>query len=352
MDETNPTQPLHEESNIKKGDEITHQIDKYHAGIFCIKIIEKNVNCVSQNNIFAQITIKNNIHKQNFDYIFTRGENGTAFDYDYLVAWEGDNIKQPILIDDIKLYNSEKDIRLCCSQVQTGLSQVGLLELNVSNKTNDRLFENIKIELNTLVKNNDDEKEVTTQEWTHPHGIFNQFYSLFNDYNADIIKNVSIENLTPDNDLIDEENVYIHIKSLDAGDSIKILLPFRSTIEKEVYLQFLLFENPQKIYDINDCPYALSNPNQKTDVQLTVIDSMLTQLDIDGNTDLLNLNDTYSCPTECYTTTETSDLYSGGITYTITNIDTGNFENINTSTVIENSNEISEVINKFSFLCL
>lgn len=340
VDETNVTHTPHDVTNIKKGDEITHQIDKYYAGTFYIKVFETNVNCVSQNNIFAQITVKNTIHKQNFDYLFTRGENGTAFDYDYLVAWEGDNIKKPIVIDDMTLYNSDKDIRLCCAPTQTGLSQVGLLALNVTNKTENRLFEHIKIELNALVKNDDDEKEVTTHEWTSLNGIFNQFYALFNDYNKDIIKNVSIENLTPDNDLIGEENVYIHIQSLDAGDTITILLPFKATIEKEVYLQFLLFEEPQKRYNPGDCLTAPDTSDQPTDVCLTVVDSMLTQLDISGCTDLLKLNDTYVCPTECYTTTETSDLYSGGVTYTITNIDTGEFSNLHAQTVIENSNEL------------
>ncbi|MBR1611290.1 MAG: hypothetical protein IJ672_07415, partial [Methanobrevibacter sp.] len=90
-DETNPTITT-SYNDVAKGDIINYQIDKYYAGEYYISIQDTN-QC---NSSYRDKIIINSYHKQNYDYLFTRGEDGTAFDFDYLVAWEGDNIKEPL----------------------------------------------------------------------------------------------------------------------------------------------------------------------------------------------------------------------------------------------------------------
>ncbi len=343
-DETQPSESIiiSPQNGIKKGDIIEHTIDKYYAGEYYITVSDPSP--CSGAPTKAKITI-NSSHKQNYDFLFTRGEKGSAFDFDYLVAWEGDNIKEPLLIDSISLQHSIDDIKICSDPVQSGLSQIGLIKLNVKNKTNEDI-EGIEIELNTLIDGNNG-KEVTTSEWTEPDGIFNQFYTLFSEYNITLSNNVQVLNLTPDNDLVDEENVYLFINKIEALDTITIYLPFRSTVEKTVYLQYLLFETPLKIHSIANCNGLNTSNDLPTDIEINICDSMLTKLEINGNTDLLVLDQSYACPDECYTTKEVNELYepigdnqSGGITYKITNIDTNDFDAQSSTTEIINSNEL------------
>lgn len=342
LDETSLTGEVTYWTNVKKGDYYKdsknedYKIDLYYSGEYFIQVVENRESCVGAPSI-AQVSI-DSTHKQNYDYLFTKGSDATTFDFDYLVAWEGDNIKTPINTSDIILKHSIDDVRICSKSVDVGLSQIGLAELKVTNKTEDDDFEHVKIELNTLIKNDNDAYEVTTDEWVSPQGIFNNFYNLFYEFNLN--DNVTVENLTPDNDLIDEENVYLHIKSIPAGDTITIYLPYRSTIEKTVYLQYLLLEQTMDIYPIESCDVPTANTT--TNITLSVTDSMQTQLTIDGNVDLLNLDDNYECPEECYSTIdpESGEIASGGITYTITNVDTNDFGNQVIQTEIINDNEL------------
>ena len=340
-DETQPTKTSTFLNNVAKNQEIEYTIDKYYSGDFKFILQDTNT-CKGKNNIF-NINIESN-HKQNYDYLFTRAQDGTTFDFDYLVAWEGDNIKEPILIDSIDLKHSKNDIRICSNPSQTGLSQIGTIDLKVTNKT-DSVIQNIPLELNVLKENDDNIKEVTTEEWTSVDGIFNQFYQLFFDYNENIKDTIDILNLTPDNDLVDEENVFLFIKQIEANNTISIKLPFRSTSEKTVFLQYLFFEDPLPINSILNC--SSEENDSSTDIQIDVYDSMLTDLEIIGNTDLLSIDHRYPCPDECYTTVNTdengiydSNLLTGGITYKITNIDSGDFENQSCQTQIVNDNEL------------
>lgn len=326
FDETRPFAGNIIKENIAKNQIIEHTIDKFYAGEYYITVTDNNI--CSNGETKAKITIDGS-HKQNYDYLFVRGEDGTAFDYDYLVAWEGDDLKEPLNIESIDFSQSINDIRICCSPAQTGLSQIGLMELRIKNKS-ENTIKGIEIELNTLIRNEDNELEVTTNEWTDSDGIFNQFYNLFYEYNHIVNQNIQILNLTPDNDLVDEENVYIKINEIDSMDVIVLYLPFRSVVEKTVYLQYLLCELPMKINSIENCNSLTDEDTEM--VEINVYDSMLTQLDIDGDLDLLTLDDSYDCPMECYTTKE------NGITYTITNIDTNDFENQTSRTKIINDN--------------
>lgn len=341
---SNETKPsyVQEVSDVEKGFVIAHKIDKYYAGEFYVTI--KDNNPCSKIQAKSKITIESS-HKQNFDYIITKGEKGAAFDFDYLVAWEGDNNKTPIEIDSIELYDSSDSINICSNDVKSNISEIGTIQLNVRNKTN-KTIEGVEIELNTLIANESGDLEVTTSEWTNEDGIFKQFYSLFQDYNQSIINNVQILNLTPDNDFIDEENVYLLINKIDPQDTIKILLPFKSVQEKTVYLQYLMYEDVLKIHDIGQCASNVDTAT-KNMIKIDVQDLMLTNLEIIGNNDLLVLDPAFECPTECYTTKDVNDEgipvadpKTGGITYKITNIDSYTFQNQIVQTQIINSNEL------------
>lgn len=335
FDETRPG-TITTKNNVKKGDLISYQINKYYAGEFYINL-KDNSPC-SQATEREKIIIEGT-HKQNFDYLFTRAENGTGFDFDYLVAWEGDNIKEPLVIQNIELYDSSNMLRICSDSTKSNLSAIGLVPLHIKNTSSDEI-QGIEIELNVLTRDDNNKLEVTTGEWTNPDGIFNQFYNLFYEYNIENQNNIEILNLTPDGDLVDEENVYLFIHKIDPNDTIKIELPFRSVSEKQVFLQYLLFEEPLKINSIDQCN-SDSTPSSDM-IEINVQDLMLTDLEIIGNTDLLTLDKTYLCPDECYSTKEnTADPKSGGITYRITNVDTNDFDTQVLQTQILNSNELT-----------
>lgn len=338
------TQPNKENSfllNFAKNESKTWNIDKYYSGEFTLTLKDPSA-CSKDNAGVFDINIESN-HVQNYDYLFTRGQDGTTFDFDYLVAWEGDNIKEPLVVDSVELKNSQDSLLFCCDDSQAGLSEINTIRLRIKNKT-EEVLENVKFELNVLKINDNDEKEVTTEEWVNPDGIFNQFYSLFYEYNIGQETNLEVNNLTPDNDLVDEENVYIKVKKIEPSDSIEISLPYRSTVEKTIYLQYLLFEEPVEINSFGNCE-AIGE--ERNDIRIDVYDSMLTDLSIEGNTDLLILDPRFDCPTECYTTVDTDengvpvdDINTGGITYKITNIDTNNFLTQSSVTKIVNSEEL------------
>ena len=330
--ETNEATGPIELVNVKKGIANQVSINTYYSGDFLLTIQDIITGCPMQEPLKYKITI-NSTHKQHYDYLFTRATDGTPPEFEYLVAWEGDKLKGPTTVSDVNLFNSSDNIIFCSESKTIGLSEVGYLKFNVTNK-NSTSIENLSIELNTLVENDNGVKEVTTTEWTSPSGIFNQFYDLFYMKNQELGENVEVRNLSPDNDLIDEENVYLFIHKIDPQDTVSINIPFRSTIEKTVYLQYLLLEEPHPIRPMGQC----NNASATTDdmIQIDIIDSMLTQLDIFGETDLLSLDTSFECPDECYTTKTSGDVQSGGITYRITNIDTNDFSNETLSTVIYN----------------
>ena len=319
-------------SNVQKGVAKEISVNTYYSGDFLLTIQDSTTGCPMQEPLKYKVTV-NLTHKQHYDYLFTRVFDGTPINFDYLVAWEGDKLKGPTTVSDVNLFNSSDNIIVCSESKTAGLSEVGVFRLNITNKNNTPV-ENLSIEFNTLIENDNGQKEVTTTEWTSPGGIFNQFYDLFYMKNHVLGDNIQIRNLTPDNDLIDEENVYLFIKKLDAQDTISVYIPFRSSIEKTVYLQFLLLEEVHPIRPIGQCE---NSDAQTTDmIQIDVIDSMLTQLDIFGETDLLSLDNSFQCPDECYTTKTSADAQSGGITYRITNIDTNDFQNESVLTEIHN----------------
>lgn len=306
------------------GASTTFDVGTYYPGEYEIKIQDKESTCADTPEVFkVNITPK---HKQYFDEIFVRGEDSTAFNYDYLVALEGDSITEPLYVNTVTLGASYKDIKICADKNNnntiTGLTQINTVNLTVTNTSNNDI-ENLFLELNTLIKDDDDLLQVTSNEWLESDGIFYNFKENFDTFNKNFNGLVSIKNLTSDDDNVDEEDVYIHIDTLKAQSSIDIKIPYGCAIEKEVWLQILLFGQPLALYEQGHC----SDDTKLFDlIHLQVYDSILTDMSITGESDLFSTDTLDRCPNECFRTS---------MTYNIKNIDTTTLEEIGT-TIIRN----------------
>ena len=162
------------------------------------------------------------------------------------------------------------------------------------------------------------------------------FENNFNMYNNDILDNISLENLSPDIDMEEEENVYIHIKELEFNDSMVINIPFSCKSPKTLYCQPIILGEPMKVY-----PFLSCNGTPFDYIKLNTYDSIQTDMEIIGETDLLQPNVDCNiltgvaesqCPNECFNTKldqtqpwiSEDNVPNGGITYRIRNIDSSN----------------------------
>ena len=289
-------------------------IGTYYPGEYTIQVKDKESTCAG-----FPFTFKVNItpkHKQYFDEIFIRGEDSTAFNYDYLVALEGDSITEPVYVDNVKLGASFNDIKICVKKNNScGLTEIEYIPMKITN-TSQNSIKDLLLELNTLLKDEEDIIHVTSNEWLESDGIFYNFKENFEKYNSELTHFVSIKNLTTDDDNTDEEDVYIHIQEIQPNEQIEVKIPFGCSIEKEVFLQILLFGQPIILYPIGNC----SNDMEIFDkISMRVYDSILTDMRISGETDLFEMEVVGQCPNECFKT-------STGITYSIKNIDTNSLE--------------------------
>lgn len=318
---------------LEKGDTIEHEVSKYYAGTINIKVIDTTNTC-DQKEFYKDFTIIP-YHKQHYDTLFVRGEDSTSFDYDYLVAWEADKVQKPIKAISTELGATMDDIKICTENCHTGLNETGLYSFIVTNVGQHGDIKNLQLELN--IKNiNDEEVYVSTDEWELPEGMLykNRLINDFYVYNESIQDNISIKIDRDEQNESDAENVYIYIKELQEDDSIEIFIPFESRGPREAYIEFLIFENPQKLYWKNCRTPITNNPNGFNNLaKISVIDSIATELTIDGETDLLTPNSEIDeCPIEYFST---------DLTYTITNIDSSNFKDIEgtgkAKTIINNS---------------
>lgn len=306
----------------KEGDTYSLTIGTYHPGTFEI-VIENPSNC-SLTNKKLIVNIEPT-HKQYFDEIFVRGEDSTSFNYEYLVALEGDEVTEPITVDNVTVGSSYEDLKICAKRNNLAqLTNLNTIPLSIKN-TSSQKIENLLLELNAIIKNEDGDFEVTTTEWMDEEGVFYNFKEKFKDFNEEGINNIiDIKNLSEDDDFIDEENVYLHIKKIDAGENLNIEIPFGSYIEKEVYLQILFSGEILSLYDKEDCSDKNLSFNE---IFLKVYDSTLTEMSISGDLDILELSDK-NCPLKCFKT-------ENGIKYKIKNVDTQKLEKSG-QTIIKN----------------
>ena len=317
-------------NNVRKGQEYTYITNTYYPGKFRITIKENAETCTKGETV-ETITVIPSEHKQYHDELFIRGEDSTSFDYDYLVVWEGDNIKFPIQVDSVEKGHSLDDILLCSRETAyAGLSQTKTIPLTVKNVGDSGPIKNCQIELNVLNVLEDGSTEVTTEDWTQTNGIFYNFYKKFMQFNKNIENKIELRNIDENNNithglnLTGEENVYIRIKELPEDESITIQIPFGSRNPQMKYLEYRIFQDVAP-FNIANC--ISRENNQKDKVIIYVYDSILTDLSIKGKTDILNPATTEAdCPNVCYKTEPEKSDELDGITYRVTNIDTSNYE--------------------------
>lgn len=287
-------------NDIAKNGFIEHEIDLYYGGTFQLEV-SVPTQC-RQNKIIYTLNIIPQ-HRQYYDELFVRVEDGTSVKNDYLAVWEGDNIPYPIKADNIELISSLDDLRICSDDAYTSLSTLGYATLRLKN-TKDYDMKGIKIELNPIIEE-DGERKNAASEFIDKDGMFYGFYDKFYILNPHLENSVEVRNLTEDDDIIDEENVYLYINTLFANEQMDILIPFECRFEKTIDLEFLTFENPIRFRTLNSCD--LSEPEWKDYITIRTVDSCLVKLDITGETDL---NEAVNC---CYFT---------DLTYKIENVDT------------------------------
>lgn len=294
----------------KEGDSIDITIGTYYPGEYSINIEEEGCSKTSL-KFKAKITPN---HKQYFDEIFVRGEDSTAFDYDYLVAFEGDSITEPIMVNTVELGASFNDIKICTKESEvTGIGEIKSLDLIITNESHkEETIQNLMLELNPLVFDEDGLIQASSQEWLNDEGIFYNFVENFDNFNRDHNGLVSIKNLTFDEDNVDEESVYLHILQLNYNEPLTIRIPFGSFVEKHVLLQILAFDEP---FVLSEC--GSTSLKQFDKIDLRVYDSIATNMDITGETDLFSTEIVDKCPQECFKTK---------IEYSIKNVDTSNAE--------------------------
>lgn len=285
-------------------------------GTYNIVLEETEDGCDGRKYIFPVIIEPT--HKQYYDTLFVKTEGPTSLNYDYLTVWEGDKNTEPVYMNSIELKNSPDNLCFYAPKNnQSGLIDISYFPLNIKNK-GEVDIKNLFIELNALNDNNGT-FEVTTDEWVEIDGMFANFKNNFEKYNSDLENITKVLNLTKDNDFIDEENVYIKIDEIKAGKSIDLKIPFGSKIEKEVQMQILMFENPVQIYKKKNC-----TGETFTNITLNTYDSILTDLNVDGEFNLFNA--------KCE---GINTVFETDITYTAQNIDISDLEK-NPVLLIEN----------------
>lgn len=302
----------------KEGGSIRITAGTYFPGNYTISIKEPE-NCSSKETNL-NLTIKPK-HKQHFDEVFVRGEDSTAFDYDYLTVLEGDSLVEPLYVESVTLGASYKDIKICTEKkINTTINNPYLFPVKITNQSNNDI-DNLFLELNLLTENEDGEFEVSTDEWINEDGAFYNFSQKFADYNENILRTVSIKNLSQDDDEIGEEDVYIHINKIYANQTITINIPIFSYKEKQIKMQMLLFEEIIELYNIENCS---DEEDSFENIEINIFDAILTDMKITGDIDILKADK--ECPLECF------DIK--GITYKIKNIDSSDINSV--GTIIDN----------------
>lgn len=333
---TNPNPQPIKTYDINSGESITHQMNKYYAGTFPL-IVKPSMTDCDVNTFKEEFTVIP-YHKQHYDKLFVRGEDSTSFDYDYLVAWEADNVRVPIKPQSVELGATVDDIQICTDNAYIGIGETGLLSLKITNIGGRGTIHNLQIELNAVEVGENNDLTVSTDEWELQEGLFykERLMEDFYIYNEAIKNNVSLKIDRDNQNASDAENVYLYIRQLEEDSTIEVLIPFESRNPRTAYLQFLIFEQVQKIY-WNNCQTQITNNPVDNIIKIKVLDSLATNMTITGKNDILysNLND---CPIECYAT---------DLTYNITNIDSSDLSNIE---VINNVKALTKIQNSIEML--
>lgn len=236
-------------------------------------------------------------HVQYYDQLLLKGIGpNSSMECTSIVLREGDGLEYPVCMETIQNKSNLGDIKLYGSSGYARLLQLGhailLVENTASNAIND-----LYIEMNPFIYLDDDNIDALVTEWND--GMLKNFVNNFYILNPNLKGLVEIVNLTEDNDVIEEEDVFLHIKKIQQNKQVYIKLPFIYKKTRLIHMEFLIMGQSTEIISLDDDTIM-------NDLILSVDDLISNELFITGN---LDINDKQSC---C----------QSDILYTIQNIDT------------------------------
>ena len=291
-----------------------------YPGTFELKYTYNN-GCGEESGSFGQYVVTPT-HTQSYDNLLIRAED-TSIEYDSIVIRQGDNQKQPITYTGATLINSMRNILLFGKDGLCPLGELGYGILSIKN-LNNRTIHNLCIELNPLIESKDEDGyNPLIMEWKT--GMLQNFVENFKILNPEFKDIVDIFNIQ-NQSLINEgtENVVLCIKEIESSINnefhiIELKIPYSSSYEKEIYMNFLMLGEPTDFIDLdnessglysNQEYYKNADPSESSlfashtskqenrgcmCISLKAIDLLSTELSISGDdldrNDLDNIDD-------------------------------------------------------------
>jgi len=243
--------------NLNIGDNgvYTYPISCYKAGNHQV-ILEYSDSCTTHQVSYNFKIIATAPIKQRYDKLLLKAEDGTSFKYNSIVVMEGDGVKSKINSGEITKGFTFKDLDLKARCEKTKINDQGYVDIELTYIGSQKQINNLNLEMNltkceipddTTAECDCDEMENGFQEW---NGIFNNLSEVFYEVNPDITSNVNIKNLSPDDDLIESEDVLLQYKTLEKDVPVFLRLPFMSRFPKILYMDFFINNVPLKFTDL------------------------------------------------------------------------------------------------------
>lgn len=251
-------------------------------------------------------------HKQSYDNLVIRAKNENV-EFTSIAIREGDNYQKPITYTKATLINSVNDIVLFGKDGMCNVGDLGYAILGVKNNTQHDI-KNISIELNPIIKSEDEYNDFDTGIMQWKTGILQAFNDNFFILNPAIKNTVQIFNIQ-NQSLINEgtENVVLHFSEIKAGKHLEIKIPYFSAYPQTIFMEFLVLGEVHDFVDLDSIksgvdPYkSYTNTNfmsqldkkakrgNKLCISLSVQDAFSAELSIEGDdldrNDLTNTND-------------------------------------------------------------
>ena len=226
----------------------TQELNLHYPGKFEVKY-QYSDGCTSHSKSFGKYNVYPT-HKQSYDHLLIRTDNA-PIEYQSIVVRQGDNQRYPTTYTHATLVNNMNDFVLFGGDGLCNIGELGYGTLAIKNP-NDFTIKNLCIELNPLYlsENEDDEFDDLTTEWTT--GMLQNFEDNF------FIANPTLKNVVkffnkqyPE--LIDDEfvNVILQITEIQPNQLLPIKIPYASSYEKEIFMNFLLLGEPSDFIDID-----------------------------------------------------------------------------------------------------
>lgn len=230
----------------------TQDINIHYPGTFELKCIYNN-GCKNDTYSFGKYVV-HPTHTQFYNDLLIRTED-TNIEYESIVIRKGDNQRKPFAYTDATLMSSMTDVLLFGKDGFSALGELGYGILAVKNLTQQSI-KNLCIELNPLIESDDeDDYNPLIMEWKT--GMLQNFVDNFNILNTEFKDIVDIFNIQ-NQSLINEgtENVVLCIKEIkpfiDEDNIIELKIPFFSSNEREIYMNFLMLGEPTDFIDLDN----------------------------------------------------------------------------------------------------